>query len=250
MPSGPPRLPLAASRRAVSALWSCPLATRFSAVSFSQAQAEAFFQDDWTIRGPTDALRRLKLHFSLDGSVDDLAGIKLPFGQVNGAGGRASGSLSVNIGMDNGSNRTLGPVAIGPSGGLLTQCIGLGGCDEPGFKLQSLDLLFDVAGGNHLSIFSSLLAQASGSAYADFFSTAKLDYVQAPDDVEILAASGDLFRQGDRFVYRANAAIDPPPLTAVPEPDSLFLLLLGLVMLGTNRQGSWFARKGRNADRA
>ena len=215
--------------------------------SFSTGQASAFFQDDWTIRGPTDALRRVTLHFSLDGSVDDLGGIALPFNQVNGAGGSAFANLSVNIRPDSGTNRRLAPVAIGPGGGSLTQCIGRGGCGEPGFQEQSLDVVFDVAGGNTLSILSSLFVQADGSAYADFFNTAKLDYVTAPDDIDIVTASGDLFRQGDRFIYRANANLDPPPVSSVPEPDSLYLIAFGMVAIGVHRRRAQISREARAA---
>lgn len=202
----------------------------------STAFVEGFFSDDWTIRGPTNSLRRIKLHFSLDGSVDDLAGIDLPFGREYAGNGVAFGRLSTSIGLDSGTNRFLGPVAVGATGGLLEHCIGRGGCAPAGSQNQSFDLFFDVAGGNLLSIFAMLTAEAVGSAYADFLHTAKLDYVLAPDDIDILTGSGDLIRKGDRFIYRANDSIDPPPPTGLPEPSSGLLAGLGLILAWVSRR--------------
>jgi hypothetical protein len=201
----------------------------------SAATAVAFFSDDWTIRGPANSLRRITLHFSLDGTIDDLAGVLLPFGQSYPAGGAASASLSTQVRLDSGSNRLLGPVAIGPSGGRLEQCIGRGGCGPAGHSAQAMDLVFDVAGGNLLSIFANLELDATGNAYADFLNTAKLDYVLAPDDIDISAGSGELIRSGDRFIYLANGSIDPPP-AGVPEPGSALLLGLGLLLVAGGRQ--------------
>ncbi len=202
----------------------------------STALVEGFFSDDWTIRGPTSSLRRIKLHFSMDGTVDDLTGIDLPFGREYAGNGVASARLSTSIGLDSGSNRLLAPVAVGATGGLLERCIGRVGCAPAGSQNQSMDLFFDVAGGNLLSIFAMLTVEATGSAYADFLHTAKLDYVLAPDDIDILAGSGDLIRKGDRFIYRANDTIDPPPPTGLPEPSSGLLGGLGLILALASRR--------------
>lgn len=203
----------------------------------SGASTVAFFSDDWTIHGPANALRRIALHFSLDGGMDDLAGNLLPFGQSYPGGGQAKASLSTRVGLDPGSNRTLGPIAIGPSGSLLERCLGFGGCGPAGSISQAMDLFFDVAAGNLLFVSADLFVSATGNAYADFLNTAKLDYVLAPDDIDISAGSGELIRSGDRFIYRANGNIDPPP-AGVPEPSSGLLVGLGLLLAAGGRKRS------------
>lgn len=203
-----------------------------------RSSVQTLFRDEWTVRGPSVGTRQISAYFRLDGSLGDVGGIALPFGNVNAPFGQARADFGVVFDLTKGGpgqavvvqspNGSVG--ALVSVGDTLHRTLGDGSSNSQGMRF-----VFDVRDGNRLDLFANLDISSSLSAYADFAHTATLDYILAPDDIDIFSASGALRRRGDRFIYAANDAGEPPPTGNVPEPGTGFLVLCGLGCLGVLR---------------
>ena len=174
------------------------------------ASATAFFRDEFTVVGSPTVVQTLIFNFSFGGTVFDDAG-DTRFGPSD-----ASAVFSASIsGLDraifagNTARRTLND--------------GLPSAITQGFRLS-----VDVVGGDRLRLQENLDVQSNWNATANFLSTGKLDYIEAPAGVSLLSASIDnvFIRSGDRLMYDTSGLVDPP---AIPEPGIVQLWALGLV---------------------
>lgn len=204
----------------------------------ASSSVQTLFRDEWIVHGPSVGTRQISAHFSLSGGLGDLGGIALPFGNVNASFGQASADFGVVFDLAKGGpgqavvvsspNGSVG--ALVSVGDTLHRILGDGKSNT-----QGMTFVFDVRDGNRLDLFADLSVKSSLSAYSDFGHTATLDYILAPDDIGIFAASGALLRQGDRFIYAANDVGGQPPVGTVPEPGTGALVLCGLGCLGVLR---------------